>query len=112
MRFAISIPQNAGPDGFDSVGFRRYVARVEELGFESAWTQEQVLGSGGVLSPLEAMTYARVYRPALLLEDALSELEDAAGSQFDPTVATRLVELVRTGALQVGDLQLEVQQAV
>jgi probable F420-dependent oxidoreductase len=58
MRFAISIPQNAGPDGFDSVGFRRYVARVEELGFESAWTQEQVLGSGGVLSPLEAMTYA------------------------------------------------------
>ena len=61
---------------------------------------------------LEAMTYARVYRPALRLDDALAELEDAAGSQFDPLVAARLVELVRTGELLVGDLQLEVQQAV
>jgi HD-GYP domain-containing protein (c-di-GMP phosphodiesterase class II) len=65
-----------------------------------------------VADALEAMTYARVYRPALPLEEALSELEDAAGSQFDPQVATQLVELVRSGTLQVGDLQLEVQQAV
>ena len=58
MRFAISIPQRVGAEGFDAVGFRNYVARAEELGFESAWTQEQVLGPGHVLSPLEAMTYA------------------------------------------------------
>lgn len=58
MRFAISIPQHVGPDGFDAAGFRRYLARAEELGFESAWTQEQVLGPAGALSPLEAMTYA------------------------------------------------------
>jgi HD-GYP domain-containing protein (c-di-GMP phosphodiesterase class II) len=61
---------------------------------------------------LEAMTYARVYRPALTLDDALSELERAGGSQFDPVVAARLAELVRSGELLVGDLQLEVQQAV
>jgi len=61
---------------------------------------------------LEAMTYARVYRPALMLEDALAELEGAAGSQFDPLVAASLVELVRSGELVVGDLQLEVQEAV
>jgi probable F420-dependent oxidoreductase len=58
MRFAISIPQHVGPDGFDAVGFRSYVARADELGFESGWVQEQILGPGSALSPLEAMTCA------------------------------------------------------
>jgi probable F420-dependent oxidoreductase len=58
VRFAISIPQHVGAEGFDATGFKNYVARAEELGFESGWTQEQVLGPGHVLSPLEAMTYA------------------------------------------------------
>jgi HD-GYP domain-containing protein (c-di-GMP phosphodiesterase class II) len=65
-----------------------------------------------VADALEAMTYARVYRPAMLLEDALAELERTAGSQFDPEMAMCLVDLVRSGELQVGDLQLEVQEAV
>src|SRR5437764_4273117 len=58
MRFAISIPQYVGDDGFDAAAFRSHLRRAEELGFESAWTQEQVLGSARTLSPLEAMTYA------------------------------------------------------
>jgi probable F420-dependent oxidoreductase len=58
VRFAISIPQHVGAGGFDGAGFRQYVARAEELGFESGWTQEQVLGPGNTLSPLEAMTCA------------------------------------------------------
>ena len=58
MRFAISIPQQVGEDGFDSGAFRSYLARAEELGFGSAWTQEQVLGSARTLSPLETLTYA------------------------------------------------------
>lgn len=58
MRFAISIPQYITAEGFDAVGFGNYVARAEELGFDSGWTQEQILGPGHALSPLEAMTYA------------------------------------------------------
>jgi alkanesulfonate monooxygenase SsuD/methylene tetrahydromethanopterin reductase-like flavin-dependent oxidoreductase (luciferase family) len=58
VRFAISMPQYVGEDGFDSDGFRRHLARAEELGFDGAWTQEQPLGSARTLSPLEAMTYA------------------------------------------------------
>ncbi|MHB1537782.1 MAG: LLM class flavin-dependent oxidoreductase [Solirubrobacteraceae bacterium] len=58
MRFAISIPQHVGEDGFDPGAFRSHVERVEQLGFHSAWTQEQVLGSARTLSPLETMTYA------------------------------------------------------
>jgi len=58
MRFAISIPQYVRDAAFDPAAFRAHLARAEELGFESAWTQEQVLGSAGAVSPLEAMTYA------------------------------------------------------
>jgi alkanesulfonate monooxygenase SsuD/methylene tetrahydromethanopterin reductase-like flavin-dependent oxidoreductase (luciferase family) len=58
MRFAISIPQFF-PDGeFDPARFRAYMARAEALGFESAWTAEQTLGSMPQLSPLQTMTYA------------------------------------------------------
>ncbi|MGH7911941.1 MAG: LLM class flavin-dependent oxidoreductase [Candidatus Dormibacteraceae bacterium] len=58
MRYAISIPQFFADGAFDPAGFRAYLRRAEELRFESAWTQEQVLGTIPSLSPLEAMTYA------------------------------------------------------
>jgi len=58
MRFAISIPQFYADGEFDPAAFRAYLGRVEELGFESAWTQESVLGAGPQLGPLETMTYA------------------------------------------------------
>ncbi|WUI01252.1 LLM class flavin-dependent oxidoreductase [Spirillospora sp. NBC_00431] len=58
MRFSISIPQDL-PDGeFDPAGFRAFMRRAEELGFDGAWTQEQVLGAAARSSPLETMTYA------------------------------------------------------
>jgi probable F420-dependent oxidoreductase len=58
MRFAISIPQFYADGEFDPAAFRAYFARVEKLGFDSAWAQEGVLGSGPQLGPVEAMTYA------------------------------------------------------
>jgi probable F420-dependent oxidoreductase len=58
MRFAISIPQFYSDGEFDPAAFRAYFTRAEELGFDSAWTQEQVLGSAPQLGPVETMTYA------------------------------------------------------
>jgi probable F420-dependent oxidoreductase len=58
MRYAISIPQFVADGAFDPAGFRSYMARAEALGFESAWTQEQVLSTKPNLGPIEAMTYA------------------------------------------------------
>jgi probable F420-dependent oxidoreductase len=58
MRFAISIPQHVGDGEFDPAGFRAYLQRAEELGFESGWTQEQVLGPTPRLGPMETMTFA------------------------------------------------------
>jgi probable F420-dependent oxidoreductase len=58
MRFAISIPQHV-PDGkFDAASFGSYLGRAETLGFDSAWAQEQVIGTLPHLSPVEIMTYA------------------------------------------------------
>jgi probable F420-dependent oxidoreductase len=58
MRYAISIPQFVADGAFDPAGFRAYLRRAEALGFTSAWTQEQVLGTMPTLGPIEAMTYA------------------------------------------------------
>jgi probable F420-dependent oxidoreductase len=58
MKFAIAIPQLYGDGEFDPAAFREYLARAEELGFESAWTQEGTLGAGPQISPVEVMTYA------------------------------------------------------
>ncbi len=58
MRFAIAIPQFYSGGDFDPAAFRAYFAQVEELGYDSAWAQESVLGASPQLAPVEAMTYA------------------------------------------------------
>ena len=58
MRFAISVPQFYGDGEFDPAAFAAYCRRAEELGYDSAWTQEQVLGAAPQLGPLETMAYA------------------------------------------------------
>jgi probable F420-dependent oxidoreductase len=58
MKFAIAIPQFYADGEFDPAAFREYLTRAEELGFESAWTQEGTLNVGPQISPVEAMTYA------------------------------------------------------
>ncbi len=58
MRFAIAIPQFYADGEFDPSAFLAYLTRAEELGFDSAWTQETVLGPSTQLAPIEAMTYA------------------------------------------------------
>jgi probable F420-dependent oxidoreductase len=68
MRFAISIPQYA-PDGrFDEGFFRAHLGRIEQAGvFESAWTQEQVIGAAGNLAPLQTLSYAAACTQTLRL---------------------------------------------
>ena len=58
MRFGICIPQFVEDGSFDPGALQRYLARAEELGFESAWTLEQVLGTVPNVGPLETLAYA------------------------------------------------------
>jgi hypothetical protein len=59
VRFAISIPQHIADGSFDPATMRGYLARAEELGFASAWTQEQVLGMIPHLGPVETAMVMR-----------------------------------------------------
>src|SRR5207248_4414690 len=43
---------------FAPARFRAYMARAEALGFESAWTLEQTLGTMPFMSPLQTLSYA------------------------------------------------------
>ena len=58
----------------------------------------------GVADAFEAMTSSRLYRRGMAVEKALTELEKSAGSQFDPQVAQRMVDLVRAGAIPLGEI--------
>ena len=63
--------------------------RGEEIPFEARLL--------GVADAFDAMTSDRSYRPALLVEQALAELERCAGSQFDPELAEMFVAGWRAG---------------
>jgi probable F420-dependent oxidoreductase len=103
MRFAISIPQFFADGEFDPAAFRSYFARVEELGYESAWTQESVLGAAPQLGPIETMTYAAacterirlgcvvfvstLHSPAHLAK-SIATLDQLSGGRIDVGVGT------------------------
>ncbi len=58
MRFAISIPQAVDDGEFAPTAFCDHLRRAEALGFESAWTQENIFGSAPTMAPSETMAYA------------------------------------------------------
>jgi probable F420-dependent oxidoreductase len=103
VRFAISIPQYVSDGTFDPAGMRRYLARAEEFGFTSAWTQEQVLGTIPHLAPIETLTYAAactermrlgcavlitsLYSPVHLAK-SLSTLDQISRGRLDVGIAT------------------------
>lgn len=58
MHFGIALPQFAHSGVFDAAALRTFVRRAEELGFASAWTQEQLLGTKPTLGAAETMAFA------------------------------------------------------
>jgi probable F420-dependent oxidoreductase len=103
VRFAISIPQTVHGGKYDTGALQSHLARVEELGFDSAWTQEQVLGPAPRLSAIETMTYAAACTQRLRLGCAvfvtplhnpvqlaksLSSLDQLSGGRIEVGVGT------------------------
>ena len=117
MRFAIAIPQFHRDGAFDPAAFRAHLARTEALGFESAWTQEQVLGTKPFLGPMEVMAYAAACTERLRLGCAVfvtplhSPLHLAKSlSTLDQLSRGRLVCL-RVGAELHDEMAIDAQNA-
>ena len=100
MDFAIGIPQYVGEDGFDAVGFREHLVRAEELGFASAWTQEQTLGSAPTLAPLGALAYAAACTQRLRLGCAVFVTPLHSPVHLAKAIAT--VDQLSHGRIEVG----------
>jgi probable F420-dependent oxidoreductase len=100
MRFAISLPQFYSDGAFDPAGFRSYVRRAEELGFESAWTGEQVLGTMPHLGPIETLTYAAACSERIRLGCAMFVLPLYSPLHLAKSVAS--LDQLSRGRLEVG----------
>jgi probable F420-dependent oxidoreductase len=99
MRFTVAIPQFA----VDPRELRRFLVRAEELGFDGAWTQEQIIGRFAVISPLELMAYAAActerirlgcavfvtpLRNPVHLAKSIASLDQLSGGRIDVGVGT------------------------
>ena len=100
MRFGIAIPQQVADGAFDPGAMRAYLARAEELGFASAWTQEQVLGTLPMLGPVETLTYAAACTQRLRLGCAVFVTSLHGPVHLAKSLST--LDQISRGRLEVG----------
>lgn len=80
--------------------------RLDGSGYPRGLQGEAILPEARVLAVadvLESMAADRPYRPALGIEAALAELEQHAGSWFDPAVVAALARMVRERGYRLPD---------
>jgi alkanesulfonate monooxygenase SsuD/methylene tetrahydromethanopterin reductase-like flavin-dependent oxidoreductase (luciferase family) len=96
---AISLPQ-LDVDGFDAAGFKSYLSRAEELGFESGWVMEQSIGPTPLLAPLELLAYAAACTERLRLGVAV--LVSSLHTPLQLAAAITAVDRLSHGRLEIG----------
>jgi alkanesulfonate monooxygenase SsuD/methylene tetrahydromethanopterin reductase-like flavin-dependent oxidoreductase (luciferase family) len=99
VRFAISLPQRDA-DGFDAEGFKSYVTRAEDLGFEGGWTLEQTIGAAPLIAPLELLAYAAACTTRLRLGVAV--LITSLHDPLQLASAVTAVDRLSNGRLDLG----------
>jgi len=67
VRCGVAIPQDFINKPVDLPFLHTYLSRAEALGYESAWVQEQIVGSVPILEPVTLLTYAAALTRALRL---------------------------------------------
>jgi probable F420-dependent oxidoreductase len=97
VRCGIAIPQDYINKPVDLPFLHTYLSRAEALGYESAWVQEQIVGSVPILEPVTLLTYAAaltrklrlgtsvmltVLRNPLQLAKSLTSLDQLSGGRL------------------------------
>ncbi len=100
VRWAISIPQYVVDGAFDPDALRAYLTRAEALGFESAWTLEQVMGTRPHLGPIEIMSYAAACTQQLRLGCAVFVSSLHSPLHLAKSIST--LDQLSRGRLEVG----------
>jgi diguanylate cyclase (GGDEF)-like protein len=80
--------------------------RIDGRGYPDGVSGEEIPVESRLLhvaDALEAMTCPRVYRKPKDAEQAVVELEEHAGTQFDPSMVAVMARLIREGAVEVGE---------
>jgi probable F420-dependent oxidoreductase len=67
IRFGIGIPQVSLDGAFDPPSIASFVRRAEELGYDSGWVQERMMGGLPTLDALPLLTYAAAFTSTLKL---------------------------------------------
>ena len=98
--FGIAIPQTVEDGRFDGAACQAFLRRAEELGFDSGWTQEQVLGDFPDLAPMETMAYAAACTSRLRLGCAV--LVSSLHSPAHLALSVASVDQLSGGRLEVG----------
>src|SRR4051794_17046228 len=98
--FAIAIPQVVEHGRFDGPSAQAFLRRADELGFESGWTQEQVLGDFPDLAPMETLAYAAACTTRMRLGGAV--LVSSLHSPLHLALSIASVDQLSGGRLEVG----------
>ena len=99
-RFGIAIPQRF-PDGtFSTAAMRTFLQRAEALGFDSAWTQEQVVGTAPDLGPMEMLSFAAACTDEIRL--GCSVLISTLHSPVHLAKSISTVDQLSRGRLEIG----------
>ena len=98
--FGIAIPQTVDGGHFDAEAAREVLLRAEELGFESGWTQEQVLGDFPDLAPMEVLAWAAAATTRLRLGCAV--VVSTLHSPLHLALSVATVDHLSGGRLEVG----------
>jgi putative nucleotidyltransferase with HDIG domain len=83
--------------------------RVDGCGYPGGSAGEEIALEARIIfvaDAFEAMTSDRPYREGMDVDDAVAELRECAGSQFDPDVVEAMVSLLQRGGLTVQALRV------